>query len=108
MITYKYQYLGVVKLQMFSAETHFYDLITRHYASTIHNLRSPSYPVSYINVHHTEVLSFDWSRNGSCRELATTDRDGDVKFFDAETETSGEAYKPKQTLKTSVPVWKAR
>ena len=84
------------------------NLLSLYVASTIHNLRSPSYPVSYINVHHTEVLSFDWSRNGSCNEFATTDRDGDVKFFDAETETSGEACKPKQTLKTSVPVWKAR
>ena len=59
-----------------------------------------------MNVHHNEILSFDWSTNGN--EFATSDRDCDVKFFSVETETAKVTRDPKQNLKTSVPVWKAR
>ena len=57
----------------------------------------------YLTAHISRVYSLDWSFH--CKDqLVTSGQDCFVKFFNVDSQPS----KPLSTLKTAVPVWKAK
>jgi WD40 repeat protein len=68
------------------------------------DVRQPRLPTAYATIHNSDILSFDWSKSNP-DEFATSDQDCTIKFFDT---VGGEISGAKYTLKTAVPVWKAR
>ena len=68
------------------------------------DVRSPELPTDYIIAHQSRILSLDWSQNKP-GQFVTSGQDCSIKLFETSADGVG---KPKQTMKTAVPVWKAR
>ena len=66
--------------------------------------RNASVPYMYLTAHISRIYSLDWSYH--CKDqLVTSAQDCFVKFFNVSNPSNS---KPITTLKTAVPVWKAK
>ena len=78
------------------------------------DLRAPAQPLHYATAHASaaRILSLNWSGGDGCSSgsrFVTSGSDCTVKFWDFDDDgEEEEPFKLRQTLKTAVPVWRAK